>query len=204
MDDIIFVSGPNNEPMVSSRHVAVKFGREHRDVLRAYKNIVCHIGEDDFSARNFALATYSDEQGKPREEIQMTKDGFTLLAMGFTGEDAVRWKIKFIQAFNDALGSIADLRNEIIRKEAIILQLQKKKERRYMVASGDCLEGFEPPLVSRKESELSPEEVRSAKQMHVIKTLKGIIQKHILEQGKQDQADLISILVRELLGSSAN
>lgn len=199
---IVFISGTNiSEPMVSSRMVAERFDKEHTDVLRALNKQVFPFISEQFSGRNFALATYTDEQGKPRKEIHMTKDGFMILAMGFTGEEAMKWKEAFIDAFNQALGSISELRNELARKESVILKLQgrTKKERRFMVPSEDHLEGFDPPLVSKAESELSPEESKAAKQLHVIKTLKGIIQKHIFEQGKQEKADLISQLVMELL-----
>jgi hypothetical protein len=36
----------------------------------------------------------------------MTRDGFTILAMGFTGKEAMAWKEKFIQAFNMLYGEV--------------------------------------------------------------------------------------------------
>ena len=44
----------------------------------------------EFSAHNFVLAKYIDEQGKPRPEYLMTKDGFMFLVMGYTGEKAMQ------------------------------------------------------------------------------------------------------------------
>jgi Rha family phage regulatory protein len=176
---IVFVSGTNNEPMVSSREVASRFGKEHRDVLRAYKNIVNHIGEDDFNARNFAHVEYVDGKGETREEIQMTKDGFTLLAMGFTGEEAVKWKITFIKAFNQLLGSVSELRDELARKEAVILKLQgrTKKERRWLVPSYENqLPGFptEPKMVLKPQAEIKQPELNIAKYNHLKRTIEGI------------------------------
>lgn len=81
----------------SSLQVAEHFGKRHRDVLRSIRNLEC---SDEFSERNFALAKYLDEQGKPRDSYHMSRDGFAMLAMGFTGKEAMRWKEAYIAAFN--------------------------------------------------------------------------------------------------------
>jgi len=83
----------------TSRVVAEKFGKRHADVLRGIENTKKDL-PDEFSERNLALATYLDAQGKPREQYQLTRDGFTLITMGFTGRAAMEWKVRFIDAFN--------------------------------------------------------------------------------------------------------
>jgi Rha family phage regulatory protein len=202
MSSIIFVPSTNNEPMVSSREVAEKFDKEHTDVLRAMNKQVLPFISEQFSGRNFASATYIDEQGKPRKEIHMTKDGFIILAMGFTGEEAMRWKETFIDAFNAAVGSVITLKAELARKEKVIQRLQKtKKPKQWLVpdANQPHLEGFEPPLVSKPESEMSPEETKVAKREHVVKTMNDIIKKHILEVTAQEKADIICAIVKGFL-----
>ncbi len=92
------VSVINNQVVVSSRQVAEKFGKEHRNVLASIKEII--------SAEKSALTfyqenTYKAGTGKSYPEYLMNRDGFTLLAMGFTGKDALQWKMKYIAAFND-------------------------------------------------------------------------------------------------------
>ena len=54
----------------------------------------------DFATDNFLLVEYTDAQGKPRPEYLLTRDGFTLLAMGFTGTKALAFKVAYINAFN--------------------------------------------------------------------------------------------------------
>lgn len=81
----------------TSRQIAEHFGKRHTDVLRAIANLEC---SPEFSQRNFASADYLDEQGKPRKEYTITRDGFVFLAMGFTGKDAAQWKEAYIGAFN--------------------------------------------------------------------------------------------------------
>lgn len=97
MNDII-LSTQNGEPVVSSRQIAENFGKNHRDVLRAVDN----LKED---VRNFAQmffeGTDQDSYGREQRAYLMNRDGFTLLAMGFTGKVALEWKLKYIAAFNE-------------------------------------------------------------------------------------------------------
>lgn len=97
MNDII-LSTQNGEPVVSSRQIAESFGKNHRDVLRAVDN----LKED---VRNFAQmffeGTDQDSYGREQRAYLMNRDGFTLLAMGFTGKAALEWKLKYIAAFNE-------------------------------------------------------------------------------------------------------
>lgn len=86
----------------TSLQVAKFFGKRHRDVLRAIRTLTTEMPEDH--ARNFARMVHVVEigSGASREEeaIRMTREGFMLLAMGFTGKEALRWKLAYIAAFN--------------------------------------------------------------------------------------------------------
>lgn len=91
-------NGLVNEALkTTSRIIAEKFGKRHADVIRAIRNLEC---SDDFNERNFALVEYLDAKGETRTEYGITRDGFTFLAMGFTGKEAAAWKEQFIAAFN--------------------------------------------------------------------------------------------------------
>ena len=87
-----------DEVLTTSHLVARAFNKRHSDVLRAIDNLEC---SQEFSERNFALAKTKDKQGKKRRSFNITKDGFTFLAMGFTGKEAARFKEAYIKAFND-------------------------------------------------------------------------------------------------------
>jgi len=80
--------------------VAEKFGKQHAHVLRAIQRLLAECPDKEFSESNFGLANYIDEQGKPRPMYEIARDGFSLLVMGFTGSEALAWKLKFIAAFN--------------------------------------------------------------------------------------------------------
>ena len=77
--------------------VAEKFNKEHYHVLRDIKNLEC---SQEFRDSNFGSSSYTSKQGKRMIMYRITRDGFTFLAMGFTGKDAAIWKEKYISAFN--------------------------------------------------------------------------------------------------------
>lgn len=85
------------KPMTDSLVMANTFRKRHTNVLRAYDNLKC---SDEFGRLNYEPTEYVDEQGKTCRLIKMTKDGFTMLAMGFTGPDAMVFKEAYIAAFN--------------------------------------------------------------------------------------------------------
>lgn len=93
----------NNQVVVSSRQVAEYFGKEHRNILRDIEDIIIQGGMLNFEhTQMFHKTTYINEQNKQQYPMYlMNKDGFSLLVMGFTGKEALKWKIKYIEAFND-------------------------------------------------------------------------------------------------------
>lgn len=97
----LLVTVDRGEAWTTSLLVADKFGKRHADVLRAVEKLEC---SPEFSKRNFAL-TYvevAQPNGGFREVpmYRISRDGFSFLAMGFTGRAAAAWKEKFIGAFN--------------------------------------------------------------------------------------------------------
>ena len=72
--------------LASKNTVAEFFGKRHDNVLRAIERLEC---SEKFNALNFEVVKYIDQKGQARTMYNMTKDGFTLLAMGFTGKKAL-------------------------------------------------------------------------------------------------------------------
>lgn len=95
MNDIV-LSTQNGEPVASSREIAKCFGKEHKHVLAAIRQIL--VAEN--SATKFFHEATFEYRGQKFPEYLMNRDGFSLLAMGFTGKEAVQWKLKYIAAFN--------------------------------------------------------------------------------------------------------
>lgn len=96
MTDII-LSTQNGEPVASSRQIAESFDKRHDHVMRdidSIKKDAPNFGEMFFETQA------PDSYGRPQRTYLMNRDGFTLLAMGFTGKAALEWKLKYIAAFN--------------------------------------------------------------------------------------------------------
>lgn len=87
----------NRHTTTTSLEVARIFEKRHDHVLEAIKNLDV---PEAFSLPNFRERDYVDERGKAQIMFEMTRDGFTLLAMGFTGKRAMNFKISYIDAFN--------------------------------------------------------------------------------------------------------
>lgn len=112
MNDII-LSTQNGEPVASSRDVAERFGKEHKDVLRSIKNLTA---QNCALLKMFHKTEYTTAQNKKATMYLMNRDGFSLLAMGFTGKEAVQWKLKYIEAFNQMEKQLAQ-RPQLSRAE---------------------------------------------------------------------------------------
>lgn len=65
------------------------FEKKHFHIIRDIESLEC---SKEFNESNFGLVEYRDAKGEMRPEYLITRDGFTLLVMGFTGEKAMQWK----------------------------------------------------------------------------------------------------------------
>lgn len=94
--NLVTLTDNSNQPVTTSKKIAEVFEKEHKHVLRDIDSL------KDVS--NFGLmffeTTEPDSYSRPQRVYQMNRDGFSLLAMGFTGQKALEWKIKYIEAFN--------------------------------------------------------------------------------------------------------
>lgn len=122
----------NSEMKTTSRIIAEAFGKNHRDVLKSIYSILEDSSEDDFSLRNFSQQTFKNERGREYPEFILSRDGFSLLAMGFTGKDALRWKKKFLKAFNAMEQELLKTKDTLEWKAA---RLQGKNVRRSVTDS---------------------------------------------------------------------
>lgn len=87
----------NDRMITTSRMIAETFNKRHDHVLRDIDNIrkdVPNFGE------MFHETETQDSYGRQQRIYEITRDGFSLLAMGFTGSDAMEWKLKYLEAFN--------------------------------------------------------------------------------------------------------
>ncbi|WP_242466879.1 Rha family transcriptional regulator [Brevibacillus brevis] len=95
MNKLVFIE--NGRGITDSLIVAETFIKNHGDVLRDMRNLGC---SDEFRLSNFAESSYSNQQGRQMPKVDMTRDGFTNLLMGYTGKEAGQFKEDYIKAFN--------------------------------------------------------------------------------------------------------
>lgn len=84
--------------VVTSLDIAETFDKEHARVLRDIRELNC---SPEFRIGNFAESIYFNEQNHKQPMYYVTRDGFTLLAMGYTGEKSMRFKEWYIRQFNE-------------------------------------------------------------------------------------------------------
>lgn len=101
----------------TSRDVAKLFGKNHRDVLRAIDELVtAEPSLAEGGMRNFAQTPYLEPStGQTYRQYEMSRDGFVLLAMGFTGAKALKFKLAYIEAFNRMEKSLRDRASDPMR-----------------------------------------------------------------------------------------
>lgn len=119
--------------VVSSLDIAETFGKEHRRVLQDIREIGC---SEEFRLHNFVQSSYENSQGKQQPMFFVTRDGFVLLAMGYTGELAMRFKEAYIKQFNameNALrGKLIEREKGIAVRQALTKALQQSTENERM------------------------------------------------------------------------
>lgn len=99
MNEIVY-RGESNQPLTNSKLVAEVFGKNHKDVMKAIRNLTEGSAQNCAVLEMFSESTYLNEQNKEQPMFIMNQDGFTLLAMGFNGKKAMEFKLKYIEAFN--------------------------------------------------------------------------------------------------------
>lgn len=121
--------GREERAAVTSLDVAETFGKSHDHVLRDIRELGC---SKEFRLSNFGESSYINTQNKTQPMILMTRDGFTLLAMGYSGESAMKFKEAYIRQFNAmeaALqGKIIERQKGIAVRQALTKAIQQSTE----------------------------------------------------------------------------
>ena len=124
----------NGQPAVTSKEIALRFQKKHKEILRDIARIQSMVPKD-FYERNFAPIEESillPHSGGIRKDpaFLLSRDAFSLLAMGFTGKAAIAWKIKYIQAFNQLESMALEIVKAKARHEGITLNQRLDQKHR--------------------------------------------------------------------------
>lgn len=119
--------------VVSSLDVAETFGKDHKNILRDIRQLEC---SDEFRRLNFEQSEYLNEQNHKQPMYYMTRDGFTILVMGYTGEKAMRFKEAYIKQFNamekTLQGKLIEREKGIAIRQSLTKALQQSTENERM------------------------------------------------------------------------
>lgn len=98
------VSIVNNNVTALSTDVAKFFGKVHRNVVRDIEELISKLPSSRLlNFERSEVSIPSNIKNAPNRIIKayrMTRDGFTLLVMGWTGEKALQFKLVWLDAFN--------------------------------------------------------------------------------------------------------
>ena len=118
----------NEQLVVSSREVAENFEKQHKHILETIRELETSV---ENPAHLFIQSKYKDTYNREQNEYLLTRDGFSLLVMGFTGQKALQWKLKYIEAFNAMEKSLKEQTPKIDSKFLYLLaeQLEEKEKK---------------------------------------------------------------------------
>jgi len=103
----------NQEVYTTSLKIAEVFQKNHFHVMRDIKNLIEDLKEiGEFNATNFGFISYKDSRNRKQEMYAIDRDGFSQLVMVFTGKKALKFRSKFIKAFNNMEEYIKQIQNK--------------------------------------------------------------------------------------------
>ncbi|OPY16047.1 MAG: Phage regulatory protein Rha (Phage_pRha) [Syntrophus sp. PtaB.Bin138] len=130
----------NNHPTTTSLNIAQVFGKTHKDVLEAIRKLDV---PEDFGQRNFPPSSYKNAQGKEQPMYTLTRDGFTILVMGFTGPKAMKYKLAYIDAFNKME---AELVKQSVSERAFSPEVHDTEILKTLLATNQAVSGLREQL----------------------------------------------------------
>ena len=120
----VVVTRRNGELVVSSRQIAEDFQKMHKHILESIRNLV----DENSAVKSMFIESEFENRGKVYPEYLLTRDGFSLLVMGFTGSKALEWKLKYIEAFNKMEQALKEPQKQLSPMEMMELQFKIIKD----------------------------------------------------------------------------
>lgn len=127
-----FIAAEGDELFTTSKQIAAAFGKRHDHVLRAIRSLIDQLPHEDHALNFGEMIVLADVgKGAVRSDpaYKVSRDGFALLAMGFTGQKALFFKVAYIKAFNAMAAHIKNQR-EGLRFECMKVALEMKDSER--------------------------------------------------------------------------
>ena len=170
MNEIV-LSTKSGEPVASSRQVAENFGKEHKDTLESIRQI---LAAENSAAKSMFYETTFENRGKQYPMYLMNRDGFTLLAMGFTGKAALEWKLKYIAAFNEMEKKLTE-QPQLTRSQLLATAL---------IAAHEELEEKDKQIETMKPKALFADAVSASSQSILVGEMAKLLSQNGIQMGQ--------------------
>lgn len=125
MNNLINIQNKEGQLLVSSREVAKNFEKQNQHVMQSIRDLETSVKN---STNLFIESVYGDSYGRTQSEYLLTRDGFSLLVMGFTGKKALEWKLKYIEAFNKMEQSLKEQNSTLKLDSKFLYQIAQELE----------------------------------------------------------------------------
>lgn len=127
MTDLVIMK--DRQAVTTSLNLAESFEKQHKHVLEAIESKIQSAENSAYYEKMFALGSYIDSRGREQKMYYMNRDGWTFIAVGFTGKKADSFKLKYIDAFNEMEIRIQQQpRIPTTPREQVLLALQASEE----------------------------------------------------------------------------
>jgi Rha family phage regulatory protein len=133
MEELV-IAGKTGKDVTTSLIVAQVFGKEHSKVCRDIENLSCSTS---FNAANFGVINYTDARRRSQTAYELTKDGFSFLVMGYTGDKAGEFKEKFIVEFNKREAMLKSEDYILARSQEILQNRLQIAQQRVQILEGE-------------------------------------------------------------------
>lgn len=157
MQDLVTLH--NKQAVTTSLILAESFEKKHKHVLDAISSKISTAENSALYKNMFSEATYTASNGKQNKMYYMNRDGFTFIAMGFTGKKADEFKLKYIDAFNQMERQIAHKQDSYaiddpVERAERWIEEQKQYQIELALANRRLKDEKENRLISSKEYQL--------------------------------------------------
>ncbi|MCY9708655.1 Rha family transcriptional regulator [Paenibacillus alvei] len=183
--EIVFVD--NGRVVTDSLTVAEVFEKAHDKVLRDIRGLGC---SDDFRLSNFGESTYINGQGREMPKYLITEQGFTLLAMGYTGQRAMEFKERYISEFDRMRQQLQSGVPSLSPNQAMAIALQQTAE---MMTKVPVLESRIDQVEQKVDEQIT---LASGEQRRLQKAINSKV--YSLTQDKEERSEYFRQLHREI------
>lgn len=173
MNDII-LSMQNGEPVVSSRQIAESFEKRHDHVMRDIEDIMRGLPKNGDTPMFYKTEYVHEQNGQSYPMYLMNRDGFTLLAMGFTGKAALEWKLRYIAAFNEMEKKLTE-QPQLTRSQLLATAL---------IAAHEELEEKDKQIETMKPKALFADAVSASNQSILVGEMAKLLSQNGIQMGQ--------------------